>query len=571
MKKKFYIGKVLLSGLILLLCAGLTYAADRYVNINTGTDDLNPGRGDTSGDPWKTVGFAVTNATAGDTIYVAAGLYQITSRINVTKSLTLLGPKNNIDPRPINKTTRVPGDILTEAILDGGDGATTITTIMRINASNVEVNGFHFRDGSGDMVDSSGGPFDSVAVRYNILTHATGDEGMQIRNSKNSVSEYNYIKDTFGDGINFSDGTTSGVIQFNEIVNCHSENGAIYVYNPLPQTDSNIIIRGNLINTTDAEGINFGNKGGGDNTKLGGKIIGNRILNTGDDAIELNMSYTVVSDNEIAGCHAKNGGIQIRGYSPGVGYITITKNNMHDNAFVNAGGITPNPGCITVGAPTNTATVAINYNHIYNSTPYGIQNLTSVVVNAENNWWGSHTGPDDDDNVINGIGAKISTKVDASPYNSLPTYLNDRDGDGIENFIEIAVTHTDPDLKDTDNDGVEDGVEVTLGTDPNSNLSIPSTPPGTGDSDNDMFKDFYEVACGTNPNDDKSFPVLGNANNFAGSDNVDAVIIFNLFLKNIDFPQFPYYHRMDVNRDGIIDHLDGLLMLNAFLGNVTIP
>ena len=59
----------------------------------------------------------------------------------------------------------------------------------------------------------------------------------------------------------------------------------------------------------------------------------------------------------------------------------------------------------------------IHFNNIMGNSAYGVYNEnTSEVVDAENNWWGATDGPDDDAEIINGSGDKISTNVDAKPW-----------------------------------------------------------------------------------------------------------------------------------------------------------
>jgi parallel beta-helix repeat protein len=59
----------------------------------------------------------------------------------------------------------------------------------------------------------------------------------------------------------------------------------------------------------------------------------------------------------------------------------------------------------------------IHFNNIVGNSPYGVYNEnTSEVVDAQNNWWGAIDGPDDDAEIINGSGDRISTNVDANPW-----------------------------------------------------------------------------------------------------------------------------------------------------------
>ncbi|MFC1778705.1 hypothetical protein ACFL3I_15480, partial [Pseudomonadota bacterium] len=134
---------------------------------------------------------AINAATAGDVICLSAGTYSPTAKININQSLTLQGPQAGIDPRPIAGTSRVPGDTLTEAIIDGGG----LSGIIVITADNVVLDGLEVRGGSGDLIDSDS-PFMGTILRYNIVYDSSGDEGMQIRACTDCFIEYNYVFNT---------------------------------------------------------------------------------------------------------------------------------------------------------------------------------------------------------------------------------------------------------------------------------------------------------------------------------------------------------------------------------------
>lgn len=67
----------------------------------------------------------------------------------------------------------------------------------------------------------------------------------------------------------------------------------------------------------------------------------------------------------------------------------------------------------------------VNYNNIVANAGYGVFNdAGNEEVNAENNWWGNTSGPDDDASVINGTGDAISTNVDADPWLGQQSYVS---------------------------------------------------------------------------------------------------------------------------------------------------
>lgn len=80
--------------------------------------------------------------------------------------------------------------------------------------------------------------------------------------------------------------------------------------------------------------------------------------------------------------------------------------------------------------------------------------------------------------------------------NDLQIITIDRDLDGLNDYEEENVYHTDPNNPDTDGDGLTDGIEVTLY----------NTDPTNPDTDGDGFNDGEEIDLGYDPLDAKSNP-----------------------------------------------------------------
>ncbi|MHA1247645.1 MAG: SBBP repeat-containing protein [Candidatus Thorarchaeota archaeon] len=74
----------------------------------------------------------------------------------------------------------------------------------------------------------------------------------------------------------------------------------------------------------------------------------------------------------------------------------------------------------------------------------------------------------------------------------------DRDGDGLDDGVEMVVYGTDPLSNDTDSDGMPDGWEVTYG------LNATDSSDALGDLDGDMLNNLNEYAYGAKPNDTDS-------------------------------------------------------------------
>lgn len=110
-----------------------------------------------------------------------------------------------------------------------------------------------------------------------------------------------------------------------------------------------------------------------------------------------NITYNTITRN-IAGDHG--GGIYCWLSSPSIDSCTISSNNG-DGVY-----------CESSSDPV------ISYNDIVDNTGYGVLNVDStVMINAEYNWWGDSTGPG---GVGPGTGDEVSEWVDYDPWLTQP-------------------------------------------------------------------------------------------------------------------------------------------------------
>ena len=337
----------------------------------------------------------------GGTVNVAAGMYTPGATINVNKSVTLQGPQAGVDPRPSAGTARIPGSA-SEAVVDGGG---TLSRIFRITADDVVLNGLEVRNGTGDMIDSpSGSGISNVALRYNIIRDALGDEGIQLRDCTDCIVEFNHVFDIAQDGINLCCGSTGGVVQSNEVHDNSSENAAIYVYE-----STNTTIQCNLVyDVHNNDGIKLGDKGGDDAALPGGSIRYNVVHGTIQDGISVYTSDTLVDGNEVYNSTSENGAIYVA-YE--VSNITIVDNNVHDNMLDTWKW--GDPGGIMIGTDVNAASVTVSNNNIIGNSVNGVTNKALAQLDATANWWNAANGPS---GAGPGSGDAVSSNVDFSSW-----------------------------------------------------------------------------------------------------------------------------------------------------------
>ena len=116
---------------------------------------------------------------------------------------------------------------------------------------------------------------------------------------------------------------------------------------------------------------------------------------------------------------------------------------------------------------------------------------------------------------------------------SLPD-LDDLDGDGLSNSLELAIG-TNPLDADTDDDGLTDYQEIDWDSDATAYSVGLDTDPLNPDTDGDQIKDGTEVLAGYNPLDNTDYPVWG-----------------------------------DIDDNGVVNAADVLLATRATLGMVTL-
>ena len=88
------------------------------------------------------------------------------------------------------------------------------------------------------------------------------------------------------------------------------------------------------------------------------------------------------------------------------------------------------------------------------------------------------------------------------------------------------------------------------------------------DYDNDRFLDSYEMDHGFDPTDPNSHPPLGDVNCDGTSNNLDAMMIFQYSLGNLE--SLPCEENSDVHLNAILNNVDAMILFQWALGNVVL-
>ena len=344
-----------------------------HVDVNDGGCVVSP-----QGDPYSVVYCsiqdAIDDATAGDTILVAAGTYN--EAVKVDKSLTLKGEPGAII-QPDNTTPK-------------HDGGKRRCGIYVAGVDNVTIEGFEI-DGTVGPVHLGIYPLnsDNTIVKNNVIHDITNEIGSP-------------VSDKAGVGILFfgwGQGIDGALIEGNTVYNtgrmgiivCGMQSVSPYKF----VVCSDNIIRNNTVHHAWQGPTNDHGGAVQINGAKNSVIEGNTIHDTGLDQRGIYIAGSVASTpNSIEGNNI---------YS---NHIGIDLEQCHD--WVDYGADFP-------GA------AEVHCNYIYDNTAYGLyvyDTDSAYQVNAENNWWGDASGPYHPTTNPSGLGDKVSDNVDYDPWSN---------------------------------------------------------------------------------------------------------------------------------------------------------
>ena len=378
------------------------------------------------------------------TVNVANGTYNATSSpfVRITKTLTLIGESRDgviLDGTGTSTIAWAKGIHVT-----ANDVTIRNLTVQNFGAPGYWGYGILFRDYDHDDASEgyiyyTGGVVENVKSQNNCYPmYAFCNQYLTIRNC--------LIQNNLGDGMFIAKGSSNATITGNTVLNSGDHGiwvgGAGWCGPSCP----NATITDNTINGAREGGISFV-------ASDGATIAYNSITN-------------------VAGEGWSVGALSLK---DGPSNVEVYKNIIYGNSGSWGGYSGTGHGVGIDGTPSN---INLHDNWIYGNAGYGCYNYSTVEVEAENNWWGSAYGPQDDTGSTEclapfeggwncgdkntepagQLGDNVSENVDYCPWAQATLWVEPDDGwveEGQNIIIDVRITANDM-----------NGVEFDLDFDP---------------------------------------------------------------------------------------------------------
>jgi parallel beta-helix repeat protein len=336
----------ILFALVLVVSLGLVTAAP----VLAGTIIYVPG-------DYATIQAAIDAASDGDTIMVAAGLYEQSVVIN--KSLTLKGAQAGVDARTRSgaETIIEPDEEIGISILTAADGVVVIDGLTVQNAVH------------GIATPEPGLMMASITAK-NVRVLNSSEFGISLTFTTGATVEYCYVEDA------------------TQAINV----GAIVPFPPTVAT-----LRNNEV--VNAE---FGITGYLEDSLIEGNLV--RDFANGGTGISGQFLNTEIKNNTVTG-YVEGAGMSFEWHYS----RDLSENvNVEDNTFTGN-----SIGIYVFDTQTELTGITVNFNNIADNSWRGVWNDGGETLNATKNWWGDASGPS---RAGPGDGDDVSTKVLYSPW-----------------------------------------------------------------------------------------------------------------------------------------------------------
>jgi len=305
---------------------------------------------------YPTIQEAIDAASDGDTIIVAAGLYE--ENVEIDKSLTLKGAQAGVDAR-----NRSGPETIIEP--DEGTGIRIITATDRV----VVIDGLTVRNAEHGIATPEPTMAADITVR-NVRVSNPSEFGISPTFTLTTTVEYCYVEGAI-QAIN-----AGALVPFPATVATFRNNEIVDSQFGFTGYLKDSLIEGNLVRDFATEG-----------TGIGGQFLNTEIKNN-----------------------------TVTGYVEGAGmsFEEHYGRDLSENVKVEGNTFTGNDlGIYVFATQTELTGITFNFNNIAGNSRYGIWNQGSETLDATKNWWGDASGPS---GVGPGDGDDISTKVLYSPW-----------------------------------------------------------------------------------------------------------------------------------------------------------
>jgi parallel beta-helix repeat protein len=312
---------------------------------------------------YATIQEAIDAASDGDTIMVAAGLYE--ESVVIDKSLTLKGAQAGVDAR-----TRSDSETIIEP--DEGTGIEVLTSADRI----VVIDGLTVQNAEHGITNPDPVMAADIIVR-NIRVLNPSEFGISLTFTLRTTVEYCYVE-----GAEIA--ITAGAID------------------PFPPTVA-------TFRSNEVVNSRFGITGYLEDSLIEGNLI--RDFANGGTGINAQLLNTQIKNNTITG-YVKGAGISFEFHydrSPSQN-VNVEGNTFTENLH----------GIYVFDTQTTLTGITVNFNNIADNSWYGVRNDGGETLDAVYNWWGDASGPDHWDVNPDGEGDRVSDSVDFEPWLGAP-------------------------------------------------------------------------------------------------------------------------------------------------------